>query len=175
MTTTAHGHPSEGAYRPHVDPSEPGHGPATVTDHHGRSWERIGRNLYRHDSLAWTLEMIQDTTHGLPSPEALANPNYELCAICRAGASAAVESITVSLVVENSYELYEDVTTTFTDVTMPAPPADRDSETYEDWAYTHIFCEYTGVGHTAGKSWYDVEVTACSDPTLIGVTFAWGY
>lgn len=83
-------------------------------------------------------------------------------------------TITISLEIENAYELYDDVTTYETDVTMPAPPADEDSQEYEDWAYTHIFA-LTGVGHEDGDSWYDVTVTACSDPALIGRTFEWGY
>lgn len=89
---------------------------------------------------------------------------------------ATPETITVSLTVENAYELYENETTTFTDVTIPAPPTtDRDSEEWTDWAYDAIYCEYTGVGHTDGDSWYDVTITACSEPALIGETFAWGY
>lgn len=86
-----------------------------------------------------------------------------------------MSTIRVSLHVENNYELYADVTTTFTDVTMPAPPADRDGETYSEWAYTNIYEPYTGVGNTEGDSWYDVEITACSDPSLVGETFEWGY
>jgi hypothetical protein len=83
-------------------------------------------------------------------------------------------AITVSLQIENKYELHEDVTTTVTDEVIPAPPADRKSQAFEDWAYKHIYA-FTGVGHEDGDSWYDVVITACSDPTLVGLTFEWGY
>lgn len=83
-------------------------------------------------------------------------------------------AVIVSLHIENTYELYEDVDTHVTDVVIPAPPADVDSKEYEEWAYDHINC-YTGVGHTDGDSWYDVEITASSDPELVGRTFEWGY
>jgi hypothetical protein len=84
-------------------------------------------------------------------------------------------AVIVSLVVKNTYERYEDVVITVTDVVIPAPPADVDSEEYDDWAYEHIHDRYTGVGHTDGDSWYDVRITDSSDPELVGRTFEWGY
>ncbi len=82
-------------------------------------------------------------------------------------------TVTVTLVIENTYELYDDVTTTYSDVVVPAPPS-VDSDEYDDWAYDHIRC-FTGVGHEDGDSWYDVKITASSDPALVGRTFDWGY
>ena len=85
-------------------------------------------------------------------------------------------SITVSLEIDNKYELYADVTTHATDVQVPAPPIEVDSEEYEEWAEDHIYAE-TGVGHEDGDSWYNVEVTASSHPHLlaVGATFEFGY
>ena len=82
--------------------------------------------------------------------------------------------ITISVVVENSYELYADVTTTFEHVRIPAPPDEDDETAFDDWQYAHIHA-LTGVGHTDGDSWYDVTVTACSDPSLVGREFTFGY
>jgi len=84
-------------------------------------------------------------------------------------------TITVSLTVENAYELYPDVTAYVIDAVIPAPPADRQSTDYDDWSYEHIYEAFTGVGNDSGDSWYDVTVTACSDPRLVGETFDWGY
>lgn len=99
-----------------------------------------------------------------------------ICTKCGQALHAAVPTITISLEIENTYELeeYDDETTTVTDAVMPAPPADRDSQAFEDWADEHIK-PLTGTGQTRGDSWYDVEVTACSDPTLVGHEFQWGY
>lgn len=83
--------------------------------------------------------------------------------------------IRVSLHVENTYELYPDVEREFTDEMIPAPPADRTGEAWNEWARVNIYDRFTGVGHTDGDSWYDVAITACSDPTLVGLTFDWGY
>ena len=102
---------------------------------------------------------------------------------------AAIVTITISLTIENSYELYSDVITYVTDVEVPAPPTEpvdwplggknQGSEqaleiAVAEWAQEHLFC-FTGVGHQDGESWYDVTVTDCSDPTMIGRTFAFGY
>jgi hypothetical protein len=81
------------------------------------------------------------------------------------------KQITVSLRIENTYELYDDVVTTVTDAVIPAPPANGDTD---EWAWDHIY-PFTGVGHEDGDSWYDVEITASSDPALVGRKFDWGY
>lgn len=81
---------------------------------------------------------------------------------------------TISLEIENAYELYEDETTHVNDLVLPAPPDDRESPEFEQWAEEHIQ-PLTGVGHTDGNSWYDVTVTACSDESLVGHNFDWGY
>jgi hypothetical protein len=84
------------------------------------------------------------------------------------------DGITISLEIENTYELYEDVTIAVHDEVIPAPPPQDDTKAYDSWAYDHIY-PFTGVGYESGDSWYNVTVTACSDPTLVGRTFEWGY
>lgn len=83
-------------------------------------------------------------------------------------------NITVSLQIENTYELHADVTTHAVDVVLPAPPGDPDGN--EDWAQEFVFAQ-TGSGHTTGDAWYDVTVTASSHPDLlaVGTTFEYGY
>lgn len=84
-------------------------------------------------------------------------------------------TITISLEIENTYELYDDVTTHKTDVVIPAPPTmEEGTSEYDDWAYDHIY-SLTGVGHEDGDSWYDVTITACSEPELVGRAFQFGY
>jgi len=81
----------------------------------------------------------------------------------------------VSLHVENAYELYDDVEYEINDVVVPTPPSDVDSDEFAEWVQNHIIDPYTGVGHEDGDSWYDVKVTASSDPALVGRKFDWGY
>ena len=85
-----------------------------------------------------------------------------------------IDTVTLSLVVTNTYELYPTVTTWPTDVVLPAPPSDEDSEDFEAWVQEHIY-NLTGVGNVSGDAWYDVEVTACTDPSWVGRTFEFGY
>lgn len=82
--------------------------------------------------------------------------------------------VTVTLAIENTYSLYPTQWTHPT-VTVPAPPA-KDTPEYDEWAWEQIY-DHTGVGHTDGDSWYDVEVTASSHPDLlpVGAKFAFGY
>ena len=84
-------------------------------------------------------------------------------------------TITISLDIENAYELYDDVYTSATDVVVPAPPAD-DSDERGEWVQEHIY-PLTGVGNTRGDSWHDVTITASSHPDLlaVGATFDFGY
>lgn len=86
-----------------------------------------------------------------------------------------IDAVIVTLSVENAYELYEDVDVTVTDVVIEAPPDDEDSREYEEWSQEVIIERYTGVGHEKGKAWYDVKITASSDPALVDRTFDWGY
>jgi hypothetical protein len=51
-----------------------------VTDRFGRVWTWKDRDLYVHDQMAWTPQMIE--RGGLPSAVLAGNPNYDLCAIC---------------------------------------------------------------------------------------------
>jgi hypothetical protein len=83
-------------------------------------------------------------------------------------------TVTVSLTIENTYARYAPVTTYATDVVIPEPPPGLDMDPYDDWAFDHIYC-FTGTGRTDGDSWYDVTITASSDPELVGREFAWGY
>lgn len=81
--------------------------------------------------------------------------------------------VTLTLRIENNYELYDDVTTEVT-VTVPAPPLPRFSDAWCDWV-DHYIGQETGTGKVDGDSWYDVEVIASSDPALVGETFDFGY
>lgn len=82
------------------------------------------------------------------------------------------QDITVSLQIENSYELFPSVTTTFTDETVAAPES-YDEGTIGEWAMETLF-PFTGVGHQEGNSWYDVLIFDSSDPALIGREFHFG-
>ncbi|MEV6487242.1 hypothetical protein AB0M20_01195 [Actinoplanes sp. NPDC051633] len=84
------------------------------------------------------------------------------------------DTITISLSIVNTYELYPTEVTTVTDVVVPAPPDAADADAYDQWADDHII-QYTGTGRCDGDSWYDVTVTDCSDPRLIGAEFSFGY
>lgn len=87
---------------------------------------------------------------------------------------AQLKTVTVSLEMSNHYEYYDTVVTYETDAVVPAPPmGERDTEAFNDWAFTHLF-QFTGAGHTDGDSWYDVTIVASSDPTLVGLDFTWG-
>lgn len=79
------------------------------------------------------------------------------------------------IAIENTYELYDEVTT-YARVVAPVPPADEESDAYDTWLHTHVIA-LTGVGHTDGDSWYDIEVLCTSDPEVIpvGKTWDWGY
>nr|BFE56393.1 hypothetical protein GCM10020063_009190 [Dactylosporangium thailandense] len=80
--------------------------------------------------------------------------------------------VTVTLHIDNVYELYGTVETTAT-VTIPVPPADQDSGAYDDWAQEYIFAE-TGTGRTGGNAGYFVRITASTNPDLVGREFAFG-
>jgi hypothetical protein len=86
------------------------------------------------------------------------------------------EPIVVTLEIENRYANYGDVTTTIANVVIPKPWDKPDTEDYDEWQHEHII-GWTGVGHCDGDSWYDVTVTASSDPEAlaVGTTFDWGY
>jgi hypothetical protein len=86
--------------------------------------------------------------------------------------------LTVSLRIENRYADGTVIVTEANDVKVPRPPlnqgSEHDEERYSEWSHEHIFC-HTGTGRPSGDSWYDVEITACTDPGLVGTTFAFGY
>lgn len=84
----------------------------------------------------------------------------------------APQQATVTLHIENHYELHGMVETTAT-ATIPVPPADEDSDAYDDWSQRHIFA-VTGTGHTDGNAAYFVRITASTVPALIGRQFAFG-
>lgn len=60
-----------------------------LTDALGRVWTWKSNDLYVHDSMAWTSASILHPNIGWPTQVALANPNYQWCATCRAGATSA--------------------------------------------------------------------------------------
>ncbi|WP_430787031.1 hypothetical protein [Actinoplanes sp. G11-F43] len=90
------------------------------------------------------------------------------------GAPSAAATITISLTIENTYEDGDTIDTHVTDAVIPAPPSPDDENAHSAWLYEHIFA-FTGTGRTEGDAWYDVTVTACSDPTLVGQTYEFGY
>ncbi len=84
-------------------------------------------------------------------------------------------TMTVSLLVKNTYELYDDVTVYQSNAVIPIPPdSETEPDRYDEWKYLHIYC-FTGVGHEDGDSWYDVTILDCSIPELIGQEFDFGY
>jgi hypothetical protein len=84
-----------------------------------------------------------------------------------------IATVTISLDIENTYALYPDVRTRVLDAVIPAPPQPG-TFAYNEWAQNHIV-PWVGIGNLKGDSWYDVTVTACSNPRLIGTTFDFGY
>lgn len=56
-----------------------------LVDKFGRAWIWRDGDLYTHDKMAWTRAMIEGSACGLPTPAALANPNYDFCPICARG------------------------------------------------------------------------------------------
>lgn len=79
----------------------------------------------------------------------------------------------VKLNILNTYELYPtEVTQATVAVPLPVPPEGSDER--HDWEYEFIHA-HTGVGHSDGDSWYDVEIIASTAPELIGMTFEFGY
>jgi hypothetical protein len=87
---------------------------------------------------------------------------------------ASDDDVVISMVIENVYELYADVDFAVTGAIIPAPPQSQIGDEWEIWERRHIF-RWTGVGHEEGDSWHDVTVTACSDPSLVGSEFDFGY
>jgi hypothetical protein len=137
-----------------------------VVDSHTGTPQDWARAIAEHH--AWITNQTADTTE-LPA----AHPEHTPTANGPAAPPAA-GMLLISLRIENTYARYDDEVTVVTDEVIPAPPAGADQAAWDDWAYTHIF-QLTGAGHTDGDAWYDVTVTACSDPALIGRQFHWGY
>ena len=83
--------------------------------------------------------------------------------------------ITVSLTIENTYDDGDEITTHVTDAVIPAPPSANDiGNALDEWSWMYLF-PLTGTGRHSGDSWYDVTITACSDPALVGQTCEFGY
>lgn len=83
-------------------------------------------------------------------------------------------TVTISLTIENTYELYPDVFSYVADAVVTAPADGADEAAIDDWG-REVLEPFTGVGNEQGDSWYDATITACSNPALIGLTFSWGY
>lgn len=83
-------------------------------------------------------------------------------------------AITISLAIENRYPGDIMIPTQVTDAVIPAPPRD-DDPALSGWEYDHIRCFVGLSDRVNGDSWHDVTVTACSDPTLIGQSYDFGY
>jgi hypothetical protein len=91
--------------------------------------------------------------------------------------------VIISLKIWNTYETSTDtddvIITYVTDAEIPDPPpmtgnAEADTDALNDWANEHIH-DFTGADRPTGNAWYDVKVTACSDPDLIRHSFQFGY
>jgi hypothetical protein len=54
-----------------------------LTDVFRRSWRWLAGDLYRHDSMVWTRDMVLSPNLRGPSRYAMENPNYRWCARCR--------------------------------------------------------------------------------------------
>jgi hypothetical protein len=83
----------------------------------------------------------------------------------------------VSLTIENTYEDGDEVVVLKDEeIEDPPTPVDMESDAWSEWADDQIY-PLTGTGRTEGDSWYNVTVTASSDPNLVpvGTTFEWGY
>ncbi|MCY1144020.1 hypothetical protein OWR29_39005 [Actinoplanes sp. Pm04-4] len=89
-------------------------------------------------------------------------------------ADGAAATVQVSLEIENRYEGDIVIYTRVTDAVVPAPAPDSSEAQLYEWALKHLF-PFTGTGHVDGDAWYDVTVTASSDPSLIGACFDFGY
>lgn len=81
------------------------------------------------------------------------------------------ETIHVKLRVINAYELYP-TEITYPEADVPAPP--RGDAAGWEWDWLHPL---TGVGHSDGDSFYDVEVleSSCPDLLPVGYTCDFGY
>lgn len=85
------------------------------------------------------------------------------------------ETITISLTVKNSYEGGRTVVKEFVNQEIPAPPGvDQDYDEYTAWVDEEIINRFTGTGLEEGDAWYDVRVTACSEPRLVGLFLTFG-
>lgn len=83
------------------------------------------------------------------------------------------ETVELRLHIENRYEDGSMVVTHRT-VHVPPPPPESDVDDYDEWAWEFVHVA-TGTGRTTGEAWYDVTITAASDPRLAGRLFAFGY
>lgn len=81
------------------------------------------------------------------------------------------QTIVISLEIENHYDDGTRITTRITDHALPAPSPGENM--LWDWALEHVE-PLNGTDRQSGNSWYEAEVTACSDPALIGRTFTFG-
>lgn len=81
--------------------------------------------------------------------------------------------IGLKLKIENIYE-GGDVITTYADTHVPPPPADVDSEEYEEWGTDYIYC-HTGTGNTKGDAAYFVKVIESESEAIIPVDFEWEF
>jgi hypothetical protein len=80
-------------------------------------------------------------------------------------------TVIIDLEINNSYELYNDVTSYVWRAEVPTPPANENTEEYREWEYDQLTSR-TGIGRPRGNSWYSGEITWASDPALIGREFS---
>jgi hypothetical protein len=84
------------------------------------------------------------------------------------------DMITISLAIENRYDDGTMIPTEVVDAIIPGPPPEDDPAAFDAWLYEHVHA-FTGTGRPHGDAWYDVTVTACTDPNLVGAVFEFGY
>jgi hypothetical protein len=122
------------------------------------------RPIGEHDDAHETLRQARRITDGRRRHRAVKRAKDQI----KARRTAA--TVLVDLEISNQYELHGHVTSFGWRIEVPAPPADRDSEEFDQWAYWQL-SQRTGVGRVGGDSWYRGDVTWSSDATLIGHTF----
>lgn len=85
-----------------------------------------------------------------------------------------ISTVTVTFIVENTYEDGVEVVTSQVDLTLPSPTDADMADDLAEWAEKHLY-PYTGAGRARGNAFYDLDITAANDPRLQGRHFDWGY
>lgn len=149
-----------------------------------RLWIHKGRYRYFTDQTRRDLAAVRlanDLGRAVYTDRYVGEDPYDL-ALCHGWAADAhvapwhgpEDYRTVTYEIKNRYEDGDMIVTRIRDVRIPAPPPESDTAAYDAWLYQHVH-DFTGTGRCDGDAYYDVTVTACSDPTLVGRSFQFGY